>query len=49
VLMIVGVKLIIEDFPNGRPLTLFMALGLVGGALILVSKLLPRKARTADA
>ena len=50
VLVIVGAKLVIEDFPNGRPLTLFMALGLVGGALILVSKLLPgRRMKTADA
>jgi hypothetical protein len=43
VLVAVGVKLLFEDFPNGRPVTLFMALALVGGALILVSKLLPRR------
>jgi hypothetical protein len=50
VLATVGVKLLLEDFPNGRPLTLFMALALVGGALILVSKLLPRRnTRTAEA
>ena len=42
VLVAVGVKLLVEDFPNGRPVTLFMALALVGGALILVSKLMPR-------
>jgi hypothetical protein len=43
VLVAVGFKLVFEDFPNGRPVTLFMALALVGGALILVSKLLPRR------
>jgi hypothetical protein len=46
VLVSVGVKLIFEDFPHGRPVTLFLALGLVGGALIAVSKLMrKRKAR----
>lgn len=50
VLATVGAKLLLEDFPNGRPLTLFMALALVGGALILVSKLLPgRDTQAADA
>jgi hypothetical protein len=43
VLALVGIKLILEDFPNGRPLTLFIALALVGGALILVAKLLRRQ------
>lgn len=43
VLIAVGIKLAIEDFPSGRPLTLFIALALVGGALILVSRLLPRR------
>lgn len=42
VLVIAGIKLLLEDFPSGRPLTLFIALALVGGALILVSKALPR-------
>jgi len=42
VLVLVGIKLIFEDFPNGRPLTLFIALALVGGALILVARLLRR-------
>ena len=42
VLLLVGIKLIGEDFPNGRPLTLFIALALVGGALIVVAKLLRR-------
>ncbi|MGD8482685.1 MAG: DUF2339 domain-containing protein [Gammaproteobacteria bacterium] len=41
----VGVKLVFEDFPNGRPVTLFVALALVGGALILVAKLLPKRGR----
>jgi hypothetical protein len=43
VLLLVGAKLLLEDFPHGRPVTLFMALALVGGALILVSKLLSRR------
>lgn len=42
VLVLVGVKLIFEDFPHGRPLTLFFALALVGGALIVVARLLRR-------
>jgi len=45
-LIVAGVKLVLEDFPSGRPTTLCIALALVGGALILVSKLLPR--RSAD-
>ena len=43
VLVAAGVKLVFEDFPHGRPLTLFIALALVGGALMLVSKLMPRR------
>jgi len=43
VLVTVGVKLVFEDFPNGRPATLFIALALVGGALILVARLLPKR------
>ena len=42
VLILVGVKLFVEDFPNGQPVTLFVALALVGGALLLVAKLLSR-------
>lgn len=42
VLILVGVKLFLEDFPHGQPVTLFVALALVGGALILVAKLLGR-------
>jgi len=42
VLILVGIKLFLEDFPNGQPVTLFVALALVGSALILVAKLLGR-------
>jgi hypothetical protein len=42
VLLMVGVKLLLEDFPNGQPATLFVALALVGSALLLVAKLLSR-------
>lgn len=42
VLTLVGIKLFLEDFPNGQPVTLFVALALVGSALILVAKLLGR-------
>ncbi len=42
VLVLVGVKLFLEDFPNGQPVTLFVALALVGSSLILVAKLLAR-------
>ncbi|MEE8305720.1 MAG: hypothetical protein V3R81_00565, partial [Gammaproteobacteria bacterium] len=43
VLILVGVKLFVEDFPNGQPVTLFVALALVGSALLLVAKLLSRE------
>jgi len=43
VLILVGVKLFLEDFPNGQPVTLFVALALVGSALLLVAKLLSRE------
>jgi hypothetical protein len=42
VLLVVGVKLLLEDFPNGQPATLFVALAVVGSALLLVAKLLGR-------
>jgi len=42
VLILVGFKLFLEDFPNGRPVTHFVAFALVGSALILVAKLLSR-------
>ena len=40
VLLIVAVKVFAEDFPNGQPATLFVALALVGGALLAVARLL---------
>jgi len=43
VLILVGVKLLLEDFPNGQAASLFVSLALVGGALLLVAKLLGRK------
>ena len=42
VLILVGFKLLLEDLPNGEPVTLFIAFALVGSALILVAKLLSR-------
>ena len=42
VLVLVGLKLFAEDFPNGQPATLFVALAFVGGALLLVARLLNR-------
>jgi len=42
VLILVGIKLFIEDFPNGQPASLFVALIFVGSALLLVAKLLTR-------
>jgi hypothetical protein len=41
-LLAAGVKLLVEDFPHGRPLTLFVALALCGGALILAPRLARR-------
>ena len=42
VLVLVGIKLFVEDFPNGEPTALFVALGFVGTALLLVAPLLKR-------
>ena len=42
-LILVGVKLFVEDFPHGHAVTLFVALAFVGSALLLVSKLLRRQ------
>jgi hypothetical protein len=47
VLILVGIKLFIEDFPNGQPATLFVALAFVGSALLLVARLLRRPAADA--
>ena len=48
VLVIVGVKLFAEDFPHGQPATLFVALAFIGGALLLVARLLTRRARQGE-
>ena len=48
VLLLVGVKLVFEDFPNGEPATLFVALALVGSALLLVARLLRREQAQGD-
>jgi hypothetical protein len=42
VLVLVGIKLFVEDFPNGEPTALFVALGFVGSALLLVAPMLKR-------
>ena len=42
VLILVGIKLFVEDFPNGQPASLFVALAFVGSSLLLVAKLLKR-------
>jgi hypothetical protein len=43
ILAAAGIKLLFEDLPHGRPLTLFLAFALLGIALILVARLLPRQ------
>ena len=48
VLILVGLKLIVEDFPHGQPATLFVALAFVGGSLLLVAKLLRRDEATSQ-
>lgn len=42
VLVLVGVKLFVEDFPHGEPTALFVGFGFVGSALLLVAPLLKR-------
>ncbi len=42
VLLLVGFKLFVEDFPHGNPASLFVAFGFVGGALLLTARLLKR-------
>ena len=49
VLVLVGIKLFMEDFPNGVPGTLFVALAFVGSALILVTHLLGNDGDSTDA
>jgi hypothetical protein len=41
-LILVGIKLFAEDFPNGNAASLFVALAFVGTALIITAKLVPR-------
>jgi len=48
VLILVGIKLFLEDFPNGQPATLFVALAFVGSALLLVTKLFGRTDTTSE-
>ena len=43
VLIVVAIKLFAEDFPNGQPASLFVALSFVGGALLLVARLLTNR------
>jgi membrane protein implicated in regulation of membrane protease activity len=34
----IGLKILLEDLPNGRPATQFLAFGLYGAALIVVAR-----------
>ena len=47
-LVLVAIKLFVEDFPNGQPASLFVALVFVGSALLAVARLLKSTARDAD-
>ena len=49
VLVLVGIKLFVEDFPNGEPITLFVALAFVGTALLLVNPLISKGDQQPDA
>lgn len=49
VLVLVGIKLFVEDFPNGEPMTLFVALAFVGSALLLVNRLISKSEGPAEA
>jgi hypothetical protein len=44
VLVLAGIKLMLEDFPQGRPATLFVALALCGVALLFAPRLAKRAA-----
>jgi len=48
VLVLVGIKLFLEDFPHGHAATLFIALAFVGSALLLVARLLKRQTRVRE-
>lgn len=41
-LVVVGIKLFLEDFPHGQAATLFVALAFVGSALLLAARFLKR-------
>jgi hypothetical protein len=43
VLVLASLKLLIEDFPHGRPATLFVALALCGGAFIVAPRVMRRE------
>lgn len=43
-LIVIGMKLVVADFPQGRPETLFAALALYGVALIVAPRMLRRQA-----
>jgi hypothetical protein len=46
VLIVVAIKLSLEDFPHGQPATLFVSLAFVGSALLLVARFLKRQETT---
>ena len=46
-LVLVAIKLFVEDFPNGQPASLFVALVFVGSSLLAVARLLKSTARDA--
>jgi hypothetical protein len=48
-LVVTGLKILFVDFPQGRPSTLFVALGLYGAALLLVPRLMRREGGAAPA
>jgi hypothetical protein len=43
-----GIKLLFEDLPHGRPLTLFVALAMIGSALIVVARTRAQKIEQAS-
>jgi hypothetical protein len=47
--VLTGLKILFVDFPQGRPSTLFVALGLYGVALILTPRLSKREGGVAPA
>ncbi|HEV8119005.1 MAG TPA: hypothetical protein VGQ32_10790, partial [Thermoanaerobaculia bacterium] len=49
VLILGGIKLLLEDLPSGRPATLFLAFAVYGAALVLAPRLLRRSPPAAGA